>query len=562
MNNTATSKDWVDLAKNNKKILAGILSAILIISAFIYYQKTEKAKFSIATNKAEQYYYNAEFDKAIQEFNKLYEKDQSPLWKAKIAQIYSVTGDLEKSRKYLEEIKIEELKKNSEDVINLVVFTEYMNKDFKKALEDGEKALKNNPNDKQLIKIMFAVYMANDNYDKAKEILSSYPVDEKSSYDMAEYSRMLMLTGDKEKGFSVLRKAWDIDKDESKIYDVLVQIALNDKDTLLEDIHNLSTKNPKDVAYKMWMAKIYSMSKDTVAQATNIMDSIKDEDIGKIQKYIIEANIQQDLGKDEEAEKIINDLLNKYKEDYRVLHNAAWFYLNKDNLDKAEEYAKQSLYKNEDYPDNYAFLMPQILKKRGKTSEIEPYFRTAMFIEPYNYNIMLNIANHYWNADNDDKALEYFKFAEIVKPEDAEIKYNMAIIHLSKKEDDKAINILNETIKLKNDVPKYHRTLGTIYYLNGKNEEAIKEIRFAYEADKNDPLTLNNAGCYYITVPADIQRGVYNLQAAVKALTNDTDEYTKKTVKDNYEKAKKLYDDYQKSQANTKLKIPDLVMFY
>ncbi|WP_315121557.1 tetratricopeptide repeat protein [uncultured Clostridium sp.] len=560
MNNTATSKDWVDLAKNNKKILAGILSAILIISTFIYYQKTEKAKFSIVNNKAEQYYYNAEFDKAIQEFNKLYEKDKSPLWKAKIAQVYSVTGDLEKSRKYLEEIR--EVKGKSEDVTNLFVFTEYMNKDFKKALEDGEEALKSNPKDKQLIKTMFAVYMANDNYNKAKEILSSYPVDEKSSYDMAEYSRMLMLTGDKEKGLSFLRKAWDIDKDEFKIYDVLVQIALNDKDTLLEDIHNLSTKNSEDVAYKMWMAKIYSMSKNTVAQATNIMDSIKDKDIGKIEKAVIEATIKQDTNKDEEAEKIINDLLNKHKGDYRVLHNAGWFYLNKDDLDKAEEYAKQSLYKNEDYPDNYAFLMPQILKKRGKTSEIEPYFRKAMFIEPYNYNIMLAIANHYWNADNDDGALEYFKFAEIIKPEDAEIKYNMAIIHLSKKEDDKAVDMLKKTIELKNDVPKYHRTLGTIYYLNGKNEEAIKEIRFAYEADKNDPLTLNNAGCYYITVPADIQRGVYNLQAAVKALTNDTDEYTKKTVKDNYEKAKKLYDDYEKSQANTKLKIPDLIMFY
>ncbi|GAA0726775.1 hypothetical protein GCM10008905_23610 [Clostridium malenominatum] len=560
MNNTETPMDLMNLAKKNKKVLAGILSCILIFSIFFYVNKTEKAKFSIATNKAEQFYYSGEFEKAIEEFNKLYEKDKSSLWKAKIAQIYSVTGEMDKSNEYLKEVG--ELKGKDPEVINLTIFTEYMNKDFKKALKHGEEALKNNSQDKELIKIMFAVYMANDSYDKAKEILSSYPVDTKSSYDMAEYSRMLMLMGDKEKGFETLRKAWDIDKDEFKIYDVLVQIALYDKDTLLEDIHNLSTKNPEDLAYKMWSAKIYSMSKYTVAQASSIMESLKDKDIGEIARAVIEGTIQQNLDKDAEAEKIVNDLLIAHKGDYRVLHNAAWYYLNKDNLEKAEDYAKQSLYKNQEYPDNYAFLMPQILRKKGKTIESEPYFRAAMFMEPYNYNIMITIANHYWNADNDDKAMEYFKFAEIVKPEDAEIKYNMAIIHLSNKEDDKAIEILKQAIKIKNDVPKYHRTLGTVYYLNGKTKDAIAEIRFAYEADKNDALTLNNAGCYYITIPSDIQRGVYNLQAAVKAITNDMDEYTKKTIKDNYDKAKKLYDSYTKSKANTKLKVPDLIMFY
>ena len=570
MNNAETSNNITSVQKKNnyknfvsknKNIIMGILAALAVAGGLIGYKITSKNKYSIASNKAEQYFYAADFDKAIEEYNILYNKDKSPLWKAKIAQVYSVKRDIENSRKYINECK--GLDKKTPEVLNYIIFTEYMNKDFKEALKDGEEALKNNSKEKSLIKTMFSVYMANNKYEEANKLLSSYPVDEKLSYDMAEYGRMLMVIGEKDKGFQSLRKAWDIDKDEYKIYDVLVQIAMYDKDKLLKYIHELSSKNPQDIAYKMWEAKIYSMSSDTSDEASKIMESIKDKDIGKIEGHVIQASIYENNKQMDKAEEVINKLLSENGNDYRVLHTAAWFYLNKKDLDKAQEYCTKSLYKNQEYPDNYGFLMPEILRQKGKSIEAEPYFRTAMLKEPYNYNTMLNIANYY-NAttDNMNKALEYFKFAEIVKPNDVEIKYNIALVYISNKKDDEAIKVLKQCIKLRNDVPKYHRTLGTIYFLQGNTNDAIEEIRFAYNADKNDPLTLNNAGCYYIMVPADLQRGVYNLGVAYKAMDNTMDDYTRKTIKENYEKSKKLYDSYSKSEGNEKLKIPELILFY
>ncbi|WP_051542168.1 tetratricopeptide repeat protein [Clostridium lundense] len=552
---------YKSFVSKNKNVILGVLVALVIGGGLIGYKITSKNKYSIATNKGEQYFYAADFNKSIEEYTILYNKDKSPLWKAKIAQVYSVKGDIENSRKYINECK--GLDKKTPEVLNYIVFTEYMNKDFKEALKDGQEALKDNPQEKSLIKTMFAVYMANNKYEEAKKLLTFYPVDEKSSYDVAEYGRMLMVIGEKDKGFKNLRKAWDIDKDEYKIYDALVQIAMYDKNQILQDINKLSSKNPQDVAYKMWQAKIYSMSKDTASEASKIMESIKDKDLGEIERYVIEASIYDNTKQGDKAQETINKILKENKNDYRILHTVAWFYLNKKDLDKAQEYCKKSLYKNQEYPDNYAFLMPEILRQKGKGIEGEPYFRTAMLKEPYNYNIMLNIASYYSNTtDNINKALEYYKFAQIVKPDDAEIKYNIALIYLSNKKDTEAIKVLGECIKLRNDVPKYHRTLGTIYFLQGKTKEAIKEIRFAYDADKNDPLTLNNAGCYYIMVPVDLQRGVYNLQAAYQAIDSNMDEYTKKTIKENYEKTKKLYEVYRKSKGNEKLKIPELILFY
>ena len=122
----------------------------------------------------------------------------------------------------------------------------------------------------------------------------------------------------------------------------------------------------------------------------------------------------------------------------------------------------------------------------------------------------------------------------------------------------------NLCIKIDVTVPKYHRTLGTLYLTKGEAAEGIKEIRSAYQADQGDILALNNAGCYYITVePEDnLSKGVYNLQKSYEGINQTTDEYTRNTITDNYNKAKKLLEDYKNGVGNETLTIPDLTLFY
>ncbi len=542
--------------------LLGIAGALVITGSIIYFRESvqPQPKVTITTNKAEEYFYSAKYDDAINEYINIQKIDEtSNLLNAKIAEVYSVKGDIENSKKYITKAKSD---KKTAELLNYIIFTEFMNKDYKTALLDGEKALKDYPHDKKLIKTMFTVYMANNELDKAKSLMNIYPVDSNSSYDMAEYGRMLMVEGDMDNGFKNLKLAWDKNKDEYKVYDVLAQISVYNKDKILELITNLSDKNKEEPAYKMWLAKIYSLQKETADQAGQILDSIKDKDIGKIEFKLIEASILQNTNKTKEADELMNTLIKENKDSYTILHTAGWYYLNKKEYDKAEKYCKESILKNRDYPDNYGFLMPEILKDEGKSIEGEPYFRTAMMKEPYNYNIMLNIANFYWYTNkNTDKAMEYFKMAEIVKPDDADIKYNMALIDLNNKKDDDAVKLLNECIKLADAVPEYHRTLGTVYFLKGNTKEALQQIRYAYNGDENDILTLNNAGCYYITVDANLDRGMFNLKKAYEGITKDTDKYTKDTITENYNKAKKLYEDYTSSSSKT-LKVPDFIMFY
>ncbi|GFP75154.1 tetratricopeptide repeat protein [Clostridium fungisolvens] len=560
------------------KIAAIIIAAVVVIAVpttYYFYRQAQDQTVKIATNKAEQYFYKNEYDKAIEEYNKLNEKETWPLWDVKIAEIYSVEGNVEKSRellknsldkrtKYIEKNgeKKKDFKEKDEYLLNYIVFTDFMNKDFDEALKQGELALSKYKDYKPLIKTMFSTYMSNNKVDKANALVDTYPVDEKSAYDMADYSRMKILVDKWDDGFKYLEKAWNLDKDEYKVYDVLAQISSYNRDALLEKLLALKEKNNDNVAYNMWLAKVYSMTNETADDSIKYLDSLKDKDTGKIVVKLIRASALQNTNKTKEADELLDKVIESNKEDYRVYHTAAWYYLDKGDYKKALEYCNNSILKNKDYPDNYGFLMPEILKKMNKNKEAEPFFRTALLKEPYNYNILLNIANYYWYTEQDlNKAYEFFYKASLIKPNDSEIVYNMAIIKLKQDKKDDCVELLKKSIALNESEPKYHRTLGTIYLGDNKNSDAIKEIRFAYAADKNDILTLNNAGCFYISINGDLERGMVNLKAAYTGILQSTDEYTKKTITENYEKAKKVYDAYNKEDGSS-IKVPDFTLFY
>lgn len=562
----AFDKDkFKDLYHDHKKniLYTAVTFGLIIISfSIIGVNKIEKNKYNITDNKAEKYFYEGNYGKAISEYENIYKNDnKNPLWLIKIAEVYSVKGDAANSQKYIDMTKAK--KSKNPEVLNYIIFTEFMNNTYSSALTEGEAAIKLYPKDKKILKTMFTIYMANNMPDKAKALMKTYPLDNKSAFDIAEYSRILMLSDDFTGGLQKLKDAWYLDKDEYKIYDILAQISLYNRDMLLQKITELSNKQPNEVSYKMWLAKIYSLSENTAEQAGKIFDFIRSNNIGKIEGKLIEASIYQNTKKTSQSDTIIENLIKNNKDDYRVLHTASWYYLNKKDAAKAEKYCKESIVKNKNYTDNYGFLMPEILKTQGKSLEGEPFFRTAIYKEPYNYNIMLNVANYYWyTAKNTSKALEYFKFAEVIKPTDAEIKYNMALINVNNGNMDDAIAILKQCIKLTDAVPKYHRTLGTIYLNKGKNDDAIKEIRYAYHSDEQDVLTLNNAGCYYFSIEGNVEKGYYNLMKAFEGLNNTHDKYTKDTLKSNFDKAKAILDKYKNGSENESISIPNFVLFY
>jgi len=545
-----------------KTALYLVVLCVTVISITFITITHKTSNLSKYDTEAEKHFFAAEYDLAIEKYSKLAEMDMlSPKWNIKIAEIYSVKNDLNNSLKYIDISK--KYKEIDSESYNFIVFTEFMNGKYEVALKDGEIALSKYPKDKSLIKTMFTVYMGNKKVDRANELMASYPVDIKSSYDTAEYSRMLMLTGKWEKAYIQLKNAWELNKDEYKIYDVLAQVALYNMDSLLKDITALSKKHPNDLAYKMWLAKIYSLRADTVDEANKLINELSNKNLGYMQIELIKANVYKNMNQIEKSDKVIENVFLEHPNDYGAYHSAGWYYLYKKDYKKAKEYCNKSIQLNKEYPDNYGFLMPEILKEGSLKLSAEPYFRTALIKEPYNYNIMLDLANYYWyTANNSVKALEYFNLASSIKPQDAEIKYNMALIKIADKKIDDAIKLLKICIKLNELMPKYYRTLATIYITENKPVEAKVEMDDTYQVDDQDIMTLNNAGCYQITFEQNLDRGFYYISKAYKGLNESYDEDTKKIIVENYNKALKLKESYAKGSDNQELKIPEFTLFY
>lgn len=529
-----------------------------------------QADLTIANNKGEEYFYEGKYDEAIDEFENLQKEEEWPIWKVKEAEIYSIKGEYDKSNSLLKEaiiIRNKLIQKDRDkyldkdkDFMNEIVFSFFMNKDYDQAVSLGEDYVLNNEEYKPLMRTMLAIYMAMDEKNNAKEIVEEYNVDKKSAYDMSVYASMQGAMEDIKGAIITLKDAFEVNKDEINILDVINQLADYDINKTTEYLTELSKGN--DEIYKIFLANIYLMDKDKYNEVINILESL-DESLKESLVYkVIEAKFLYNTGEEEKATDIVNSMINNKDNGYAKYYIEAMEYLKRGNYEKAIDSCTKSILENKDYVENYSALLPEILMAKNKSEGIESYFSTAMLAEPFNVSMIIKIGNYYANnLKQYDKAAKYYELASKLKPDDGEIYYLLGNMEIIKENYDAAIECFKKSILLDSNNGNYFRALGTTYYNIGDNESAIYNIREAYALDDTDILALNNAGCYYMMVEKDVLRGFSNIEAAYEEMTENTDVSIKKKITDNYNKAKNIFDKYIEDE-NIDINIPDLELFY
>lgn len=543
-----------DSLKSNKKLIKNkyvepiITIGLSILFAFVVLISIQSMMgtktVTITNNKAEEYYYDGKYDEAINEYMTMQKEDALPIWTARVAEIYSIQGDITQSNNLLKEAIVkrdklmlengDEYLEQDKELINEVVFTFYMNNDLEQAESLGEYYLESYNTYKPLLKTMFAVYLANDEKDLAKGIVNSYPVDKDSAYDLATLAKMQIMINDYDNGLENLRLSYEIDKNEIKSYDVIMEACQFDKEKLLKKVTELSEENPKVEAYKAWINEINSFDEKNIDFSKNVIDEIKN-------------NINTD-----ELE----------EDSYVDLYIKAWENYNKGQYDKAKEFANEAILANSDYENTYGMLMPNILIATENSDKIEGYIRKAIFNEPYNYNLIVNIAKLYEDKlSNLDKAKYYYDYALTLNKNNDELYYDLALLNLKMDKVDDAILDLNKAIAIDEDKGDYYRALGTIYYNEKEYDKAIENIRKAYSLNEKDVLALNNAACYYITVDKDVWRAYSNIESAYNDMPSSIDSESKKLITNNYNAIKKVYDKYVNDE-NTIVDVQGLELAY
>lgn len=513
---------------------------VLILIQAIMGDKT----VTISNNKAEQYYYDGKFDDAINEYMLMQNDDVWPIWTVKAAEVYSVKGDITHADNLLREAVVKRDKimlengdkyiEEDKELINEIVFTFYINNELDQAESLGEYYLNTYSKYKPLLKTMFSVYIANGDTKSAEEVVDLYPVDDESAYDLAVLAKMQIILGNYDDGLDNLKKSYNLDKNEIKSFDVIMETCEFDKSKLLNKINKLLDENPKEKSYQVWLDEINSFNKSN-------------NDLSKVIIDEINTNI---------------DVNNLDKDSYVYSYIEAWSYYNKGQYNKALEACNTAIVANSEYANTFGILIPKILIATKNTDKVEGYFRTAIYNEPFNYNLITNIGKIYENdLQNYDNAKEMFNFALLLNKDEDVLYYNLAFIDLAMDNTDQAINNLKKAISINENNYKYYRTLGTVYFNNKDYDKAIESIRKAYSLNEKDVLSLNNAACYYIMVEKDIWRGYSNIESAYNDIPSDLDQDLKDLITSNYEAIKKVYDKYVNDESTT-INIDNLELVY
>lgn len=549
-----------------------VLAMILGIKNF-----TTVEEINITKNSAEYLYYENKYDESIEEYNKMQKEENWPIWTVKSADIYSIKGDIKKSSSLLKEAIIkrdriikeegfDKYKDKDIELINSMLFTFIMNKEYDEAISLGEQYISEYGRNKEILKTLFSAYISNNHIYKAEMLTEEYPIDEKSAYDVCVLANMNMLINRWDKGLELLKDAWYLDKNELKIYDVIEDMSSFNSEKLIESIQAKIENNTNEDAYKMLLAKAYSVSKETANDAEELMKDLDDNNVDGIASDFINYEICKSRNNNSEAEEYLEAAERKAekekKDSYVTYYISAVKAFNNEKYEEAFNLAKKSIIANQEYINNYESLIPDILLAKGNIKPTEAYFRTAMKKEPYNYETIIKIANYYSNYEsNNEKARNYYELALNIKKDDSDLYFKLAKLDIVDEKWEDASNNLKEAIKLDEDNPEYYRTLGAVYLKSSKNEGGIELTRKAYSMNEKDILALNNAGWYYLMVENDIARGYENIKAAYEEIPASMDESTKNSLIENYNKSKEVYDKFLKDSSQ-EFKITGLKLFY
>ena len=533
-----------------------ITTSCIFVLGFILILKSFKSveEISLARNVAEALYYENKYDDAIKEYTKMQEEDEWPIYSAKIADLYSLRGEIEKSNNLLKEVIIrrdkiikekeyQNIKDKDRELINSVILTFTLNKNYDDAISLGEGYIKNYGKDNKLVSTLFLAYLSNEEINNAKKIIEEYEYNNKNAYDLAYVANMKILTGEFDEGLKLLKDAINIDEDELKIYDVIDNIYAFNKDKLI-DLLNEKIEIENKYEYSILLARAYSNSKVYSNDALEIINNLE-VDNDSIGLDLIKYNIYKNMNNKDYIsylENAINKAKNTNKNSYITYYLLGVQALENNNLDDALSNAKKSIALNSNYLENYSYLIPKIYIGKGNFDLIEGYYRTALEKEPFNYKLILDIADYYGNYESSEKSKYYYNLGININKNNSILYKKMADLNIKDNNIEEAIFNLNIAIDLDEENGDYYRALGALYLMNENYEEGIKLTRKAYEINNEDIQALNNASWYYFFVENDIERSYNNIKSAFNDLKNSINEEDKNIIIENYNEVKRIYE--------------------
>ncbi len=543
-----------DKSKENiQSILVLIGSLIFALVMAIGCRVLFGAEEELILDKEDEIYYSGKYDDALKEYQKKQEGEKWPIWIIKEAEIYSLKEERAQSnalldKAYRDRSKLEKDKgldkyKEEDKVLgNYITFTYLMNGDAEKARQYGEDFLMREQNNNSLRETMTVVYLAQNNKNKAKEMVNGYEADD--SFELAKKADLNMIVNNYEEGYENLQKAYELNKNDIKILDVIENNVSGNREDAIEYLENLYKNDSSNTMIKLALAKAYSVEEKNLNRSLEILNTLSNEERDSLLYDCIQLEINKKQIKD--CTEIIENIITKYEDTYGANYIAGMYYLENKEYKKANDYAIKSSFINKEYSNIYGLLLSNLMQNEEDSNIANAYLRKGLYYSPSNCLIIENVANFYDKVEQKiDLAYYYYRLVSYVDPGRTQNYYHMTNINIIKDELNKAIDNLEKAVKIDKSNDKYFATLGYLYFKEEDIEKGIENTRKAYEINERNIEALNNAAIYYAVCEDDIERAYKNIVSSNELISESNDFIKKEIVDKNYNKLKIGYEQFE-----------------
>ncbi|MFP4446864.1 MAG: tetratricopeptide repeat protein, partial [Desulfosudaceae bacterium] len=262
----------------------------------------------------------------------------------------------------------------------------------------------------------------------------------------------------------------------------------------------------------------------------------------------------QQIGRPEEAGRILAELGEKSKRDSRIIQYVNQLYIETKKYDQAHllvhgmrrgapdssalHYLAGSLYDREDRKEKaikhftsvaedssfyrHALLQAALLyEDTGQMKEADDLFKTLLAEEPDNAGLLLYAGAFYERRQDYDRAIELYRHGLEIEPDDPELHYRLGVAYDQTGDKDRVIEHLKKSLEIKPDDASTLNYLGYTYADRGiRLDEARELIEKALELDPDNGYIIDSLGWVYFK-KGDLDKAVQYLEKAVRLAPDD-----------------------------------------
>ena len=387
---------------------------------------------------------------------------------------------------------------NEDFIYDFIIGTAYMkNKEFDKALEPLNEALRKDPRNLGTLNSMGTCYMATGNtakailtYEKALEINPKAP--------MAYYNigSAYQIQQNHKKAVEYLKKAVDIDEDESFLAALAMsEVKLEDYQNALKHYKQLALLCPSKENYKYNMVTCYEALGD-YSTAIKLLEGM----VYVNPKYTLPAQKLAGLyiktNQLVKAKEIYDNILLKDKVTAEIMHQYAILSSSLCDSDTAERMLKKVIKMNPDIAKAHKDLGIIYLNKR-LFDYAEDEFQTALKLAPNDFEILFEYGNYLYSISKNIEADRYYGEALEVDPNNVLALTFMGLNKLILNKLDEAYDYIMKAVEIDPNHEYVQFCVGRILYARGEYDDAKRYLIRAVEQNPDIETQNTLALTYY-----------------------------------------------------------------